>query len=1174
MPAPPLRPRASSHNLLPSAAAHAFPPYAAPVLPVGGSGTVFYRPGPAPTSCRTSHLHGEVTGKQSLCGTEGQPWKSARRDSRAAFEGECATAAFSPLLPGEETRGRAGRRERTCEGDHQEGESSEPWRTAQSADPGEDGGRRGGLSVLSGAGVRTPGGGRHRDFFPSFHFESGGKENQRPANAFSPQGQPEGEATESPSLSAGPCLLRSRPGNASPLPETFHGSSVCTPRPSPGGKEEATSGHRFRSANDFLASGDAATAKPTSFGPAFYAEDTRHAAFPTPSNLPFSSSPSYLPSAADAPQPLYPEDEQPLYQRVRLQLLSLQYTEKFDPVNTRLVSRLLQDVVKAVENFQLLMKKYKDLQAQCLSEREASLRAEPACARFEAEAKEAKERTRGAERAQDEKAALWEREKKEKAQTIETLRGLLARAREDRAKIEEKLKQQEVQGMHARRFQSFSRSPSRPRRSLSSVSQRAVQDDRREKNEGRSEEGRPFEGSKKDDAELRLYRQLTETLQKKVERIEKQRKEEAREREAKREGADGQDVWKEQLREKEEECRTLTKRLAALDARYQALKQRAAASGLAARVEKEKVKESDTRRRSRVFRAGEEAGSESCSPADSLFFSGEEAAQRAQPEPAPAREEGTRQEGRCDGSEERERGESDCAKMEAEIAALVAQAADLQTREQEAATEATKWQATARAESEARREAEQQVEGLTKRVEALQREIDEARGRLAAAGTEGGNSASSRFPENSELGQLRERLHAVQGALEREQVRSAQKDLLIGRLEVALTEIREQVKSIVERNEALQDQVRSKTEAAIEMEKKAELQMLRLDAAEPARERKEAFPEVSSLLPSSGRGESVEAEVAQLEQQVSRLSQLLAAVEKNRGSEVRGLTAQLVAAENKIMGLEKEASQHQRRESLRLDRELERLREELLLSDRERDSLRKELEEKEEAAAAMERLVAQREKEKSAILSDFEKSREAAAAEREAVTSRAEQVESHLQEIRIERDLLQQRIAEMRSEVEALSRVSEENRALAGEAERLQRTREELEEQLRSQRLAHEQVIQELQSMQTRQEQTMALCSELTLERSEAVEAAETHERRVAELEAELALMAERQHQVLQELAATQRAQRQAEEDYFVLLRKMENLTEQIASAPSTSEPASLLHWRSTAPSLSTPQAL
>lgn len=45
------------------------------------------------------------------------------------------------------------------------------------------------------------------------------------------------------------------------------------------------------------------------------------------------------------------------YQRVKLQLLSLQYHESFDIVNTRLVDRLLQDVVKAVENFQLLMKR-------------------------------------------------------------------------------------------------------------------------------------------------------------------------------------------------------------------------------------------------------------------------------------------------------------------------------------------------------------------------------------------------------------------------------------------------------------------------------------------------------------------------------------------------------------------------------------------------------------------------------------------------------------------------------------------------------------------------------------------------------------------------------------------------------------------------------------------------
>lgn len=45
------------------------------------------------------------------------------------------------------------------------------------------------------------------------------------------------------------------------------------------------------------------------------------------------------------------------YRRVRLQLLSLQYHERFDRVNTRLVDRLLRDVVKAVENFQILMKR-------------------------------------------------------------------------------------------------------------------------------------------------------------------------------------------------------------------------------------------------------------------------------------------------------------------------------------------------------------------------------------------------------------------------------------------------------------------------------------------------------------------------------------------------------------------------------------------------------------------------------------------------------------------------------------------------------------------------------------------------------------------------------------------------------------------------------------------------
>ncbi|KYF40039.1 hypothetical protein TGARI_239050C, partial [Toxoplasma gondii ARI] len=54
----------------------------------------------------------------------------------------------------------------------------------------------------------------------------------------------------------------------------------------------------------------------------------------------------------------------------------------------------------------------------------------------------------------------------------------------------------------------------------------------------------------------------------------------------------------------------------------------------------------------------------------------------------------------------------------------------------------------------------------------------------------------------------------------------------------------------------------------------------------------------------------------------------------------------------------------------------------------------------------------------------------------------------------------------------------------------------------------------------------------------------------------ELSLMAERQQQILQDLATTQRAQKRAEEDYFLLLQKMEDLTEQIASAPADKMPS------------------
>nr|CCA30016.1 hypothetical protein, conserved [Neospora caninum Liverpool]CEL71229.1 TPA: hypothetical protein, conserved [Neospora caninum Liverpool] len=398
--------------------------------------------------------------------------------------------------------------------------------------------------------------------------------------------------------------------------------------------------------------------------------------------------------------------------------------------------------------------------------------------------------------------------------------------------------------------------------------------------------------------------------------------------------------------------------------------------------------------------------------------------------------------------------------------------------------------------------------------------------------------------------------------LERERARSAQKDFLISQLENALTEIKEEVGGVVERKEALEEAVKEKTERAREMEERAETLEKRVQELEGALQKlePEQKPGVSLSLPAASRFPSVsspdedgalqariakkDAEVARLEQQVARLSQLLATVEQNRGQELQSLTEQLAASQNKIKDLESEASGNQTKRSLWQGRQIAQLREELLLSDREKDSLHRELALKEEAEAALQEL-------------EFDKSREAACAEREGLTSRAEEVERHLQELRIERDMLQQRIAVLQRELETLGRVNEENACLADEVHRLQRKREELEEQLRLQRLAHDQVIVELQELQKVHEQTMALCSELTLERSEAVERTEAHQRRNLELESELSLMADRQHQILQELATTQRAQKQAEDDYFLLLRKMEDLTEQIAHAHANKTAAS-----------------
>ncbi|CBZ51792.1 hypothetical protein NCLIV_015840 [Neospora caninum Liverpool] len=261
--------------------------------PLGESGTLFYRPGPSAVACRTAHKHGEILA----------PDREAREERNVHLRGQTLLTHARdsdpfPLPPSAEDAGE---------------ETTQEER--------EEGGRRGGQGCVREVAQIVADNERGTDLCP-FRRASSRQSSSNP-------GGREGDEHETPKRSTGPCLLRSREG----WPSAPHGrscSSVCAP------------GHRVGNVNDLLC-------------PSSPKHENVFSPF-APQQEALASAPS---SSACGSGDVHKSQslEDAAFQRVRLQLLSLQYTEKFDAVNTRLVDRLLQDVVKAVENFQLLMKK-------------------------------------------------------------------------------------------------------------------------------------------------------------------------------------------------------------------------------------------------------------------------------------------------------------------------------------------------------------------------------------------------------------------------------------------------------------------------------------------------------------------------------------------------------------------------------------------------------------------------------------------------------------------------------------------------------------------------------------------------------------------------------------------------------------------------------------------------
>ncbi|KEP61849.1 UNVERIFIED_CONTAM: hypothetical protein HHA_239050 [Hammondia hammondi] len=1124
--------------------------------PLGNSGTLFfYRPGPAPVSCRTSHRHTEMKALSREAGHR----PCMRLRARALFEED---AAGSPLYAAAEDAGKQAHQTEE-ETEEEEGEEGEEEQDEEEEDEEGERGRRGTARVSS--------------------FN---KSSRKTA------GHPRNEDDENGKLKfpLGPCLLRSRQGV--PATRADSCSSVCTPGPHAGTDA------------DFLC--DCSTKNATGFSP--FPPQLVQSSSVLPSSSASSSSSSASSSSSSSfsreGQHSQAADDFVAFQRVRLQLLSLQYTEKFDPVNTRLVDRLLQDVVKAVENFQVLMKKFKDLQSQLLKEREAAALVESARMRSEEEAKKAQERLRDAERAHEEREEKWRREKRDKQQTAETLRGLLAQAREQVLKTEEKLKKQEEQNRHLKRMQGASRSPSLPRRSpsgrlapLRSGTRTLSPPDSREATEAQSthcsprkEEREDREGREERDEclsdQVRHYRQLVESLREQLE-AERLRGRVNGDAEAGVHPVEREAFWEAQLRQKEEECRVVRARVDSLSALCQELERRAGGRGPSTSLC------SEARGRRRRVADARDNSSESSAAAQFPWPRRRGEKKGAKPRgrtrtPRSVARENDEAATSGDSEEEREEGEEEgdgrkastneakdlVEEVENDVADLVAELEHLQRRRRQDAKELSGCRAAAReATRQARDRADEELADLSVTVKQMEEQLAEEKRRRAALEAElEAARCGQREPADVQEGEVsRLRWEQTVGLLERERSRSLQKDFLIQQLEGALTEVSDEVRGIVERKEALEEAVEAKEKRASEMGEKAETLERRVQELEtaflkleaqpcPATSLTSGQPRLSSSSPEEGLLHAQiadrDAQVSELEQQVARLSQLLAAVEQNRGEELQVLTEQLAASRSQVKNLESAATGKEKTEALWRGYQLQQLREELFLSDREKDSLHRELAVKEEAEAALQELVKIREEETTRLLADFTKSRQAASAEREALTTRAEEMERHLQELRVERDLLQQRTAVLQSDLETLGRLSEENSCLVDEMQCMQRRRDELEEQLRLQRVAHEQVVKELQELQKRHEHTMALCSQLTVERSEAVEATEAHRRRTVELESELSLMAERQHQILQDLATTQRAQKRAEEDYFLLLQKMEELTEQIASAHADKMPS------------------
>ncbi|KFG48081.1 hypothetical protein TGFOU_239050A [Toxoplasma gondii FOU] len=518
-----------------------------PPEPLGNSGTLFYRPGPAPVSCRTSHRHTEVKALSREAGNR----SCLRLRARALWEEDAAGSP--PCAAAEDARKRVHQTEAETEEDR-EGEEGEEGE--------EEEGEKG-----------------RRDTARVSSFNKSSRETA---------GHPRNEDDENGKLKSplGPCLLRSRHDLPASRADSY--SSVCTPGPHAGTGADFLC--RYSPKNDAGFSPfppqliQSSAVLPSSSACSSSACSSSACSSSACSSSSSSSASSSSSSCSGEGPHSQAADEFVAFQRVRLQLLSLQYTEKFDPVNTRLVDRLLQDVVKAVENFQVLMKKFKDLQSQLLKEREAAALVELARMRSEEEAKKAQERLRDVERAHEEREEKWRREKRDKQQTAETLRGLLAQAREQVLKTEEKLKKQEEQNRHLKRMQGTSRSPSLPRRSPSgrlaplrsgrrplsppdsrgaSEVQSTHSSPRREEREDR-EEGREERDECLSD-QVRHYRQLVESLREQLE-AERRRGRADRDAEAGVHPLEREAFWEEQLRQKEEECRVVRARVDSLSA--------------------------------------------------------------------------------------------------------------------------------------------------------------------------------------------------------------------------------------------------------------------------------------------------------------------------------------------------------------------------------------------------------------------------------------------------------------------------------------------------------------------------------------------------------------------------------------------------------------------------------